>query len=340
MGRVRSAVSLAAAVALVAGWRGAAAEDQAPPDPAAEIAAATKEYERHLGFELRVSVRGPFVVRGDFEQADLDRVADVCARTLEHTRVVLGAEPAEILRPGAVRDGTGRYDATGRVEVFQFKREREYLAFLDKVLVRIRDETVDDRRLALMRRQRGFFVMTPRPIIAQHQGPGEVETVLAQAAHKTSHVLLLSWRNAGSWMPWWFLEGFAAWQEFGVLRESRVYCIEVDRPGAYAKAGTPEADEAAKARMEAAWKKRLRELVESGKARDLRVLARLPLNEIVLEDVIQSWGFVDWLARERKLRPFIVAYKEKREFDAACETSLGAPPAGVEQRWRAWVTAK
>ena len=321
----------------------AAAEEEgevAPRDPAAEIAAATADYERRLGFELKVSVNGPFVVRGDHEQAELERVSDACARTLEHTRVVLGADPAEILRPGLVRDGTGRYDATGRVEVFQFKREKEYLAFLDKVFLRIRDETVDDRRLALMRRQRGFFVMTPRPIIAQYQGPGELETVLAQAVHKTSHVLLLSWRQAGGWMPWWFLEGFAAWQEFGVLKESRVYCIEIDRPGGYAKTGTPEADEAAKARMEATWKKRLRELVDSEKARDLRVLSRLSLNEIVLEDVIQSWGVVDWLVRERKIRAFVLAYKEKRELDPTCEASLGAPAAGVEQRWRAWVLGK
>jgi hypothetical protein len=331
------ALAAAAAVLPAVGAPDGVAEDEGAvgrerPE-AVLLAEQTKEYGRRLGFEIRTSVRVPFVVRGDHDQQELDRVADACARTLELFRVTLAADPAEILKPAQKGEAA-------RLEVFVFRREKEYLAFVDQVLARIRDESVNDARLALLRRQRGFFIVTPRPMVVQYQGPSDMATVLSQAVHKTSHVLLLSHRRAGAWMPWWLLEGFATWQEFGVLRESRVYCIEVARPAEYTKPGTPEADEAAKARMEAAWKKRLRELVESGKARDLRVLARLPLNELVLEDVIQSWSFVDWLVRERRFPSFVGAYKEKREFDAACEAALGAPPAGVEQRWRTWATAK
>lgn len=306
--------------------RTVAAEEPAPAADTA-IAAETKELERRLGFALTAATNGPFVVRGDHDASELAQIADACARTLEHYRVVMAADPADVLRP--VRRGDAPL-----VEVFQFKREKEYLTYVDKVFARFRDDTVDDRRLALLRRQRGFFVLTPRPTVVQYQGPGELSTVLSQAVHKTSHVLLLSHRRAGAWMPWWFLEGFGAFQEFGVLRESRTYCLEVARPGDYAKAGTPEADEVAKARMESHWKKRARELLAGGKARDLRVLARLPLNELALEDVIQSWSVVDWLARERKLPAFVRAYKDRREFDAACTEALELPADGAEQRWR------
>jgi hypothetical protein len=317
------------AFALFLGSGSASAGDGNPDvaDPAALTSSRTREVGRRLGVELRTAVAGAFVVRGDEEQADLDRIAETCRLTFEHFRVAMGAEPSEILPPA-------RKGEVGQVEVYQFRREKEYHAFLDKVFDPMRDETVDDRRFALMRRQRGFFVLSPRPTLVQYRGPSEVSTTLSQAAHKTSHVLLLSHRKAGSWMPWWLLEGFAAWQEFGVLRESRVYCIEVERPGDYALPGTPGADEAAKARLESHWRKRLRQLVAGRSTKDLRVLAKAPLNELVLEDVIHAWGVVDWLARDRRLASFVRSYKEKRDFDAVCEAALGAPPAGVEERWR------
>lgn len=320
---------LAAAATAVAG----AVAPQAPAraDAAGDaIAAATKEYERRLGTTLRVATRGVFVVRGDHEQADLENLAEVSAATFDHYVRTMGCPAAEVVVPARKGDRP-------TIEVFQFVKEKEYLAFLDKVFARIRDDTVDDRRLALMRRQRGFFVMTPRPIVAQYQGPSVIETVRSQCVHKVSHVLLLGHRRAGAWMPWWLLEGFGAFQELAILKESRTYCIEVDRPGDYALPGTPEADEAAKARLESHWRRRAKELVDSRRQRDLGVLAKLSLNELVLDDVIQSWSVVDWLHRDRKLPAFVTAYKDRREFAATCEAVLGAPPAGVDERWKASV---
>lgn len=329
---VGSAAALALVVAAAPG-RVAAQDAQDPPaDPGAALAAATKDYERRLGTTLRSSARGRFVVRGDNEQPDLDGLAEVCRSTWDHYLGAMGCKEEDVLRPA-------RKGETPWVEVFQFVREKGYHDFIDKVVARVRDDTVDDKRLALMRRQRGMFVLTPRTIVAQYQGPSEMSTVRSQAVHKTSHVLLLSHRRAGAWMPWWFLEGVATWEEMAVLKESRTYCLEVERPGDYAKAGTPEADEAAKARLESAWRKRARELVAGRQARDLRVLAGLALNELKFEDVIQSWSIVDWMARSGKLPAFTLAYKEKREFSAACEAALGGPPADVEQRWQAAVLA-
>ena len=56
-------------------------------------------------------------------------------------------------------------------------------------------------------------------------------------------------------MPWWYLEGVATWQEIRLHGHNLTYCIEVARPGDYAKPGTPDADEAAKAQMAKAWRK-------------------------------------------------------------------------------------
>ena len=320
-------------VAAAAACRPASAQDAPAPgaaDDAAAVVERTKDYERRLGTTLRVAQRGVFVVRGDNEQADIENLAEVCSATLEHYAQSMSCRAEDVLKPATKGE-------TARVEVFQWKQEKAYLAFLDKVYSRLRDDTVDDRRLALMRRQRGFFVLTPRPIICQYQGPSEMSTVRSQAVHKTSHVLLLSHRKAGAWMPWWLLEGFGAWQEMAVLKESRTYCLEVERPGDYVKPGTPEADEAAKARMESAWRKKAREMVAAKSHRDLAVLARLSLNELVLEDVIQSWSVVDWIFRERKLATLVAHYKDQRDFAKTCELALGAPPAGVEERWKSWL---
>lgn len=333
----RAAAASVVLLAALAAAPSAVGGDPAP-DPAAEakaaedaaIAAATKDAERRMGTTLRVARRGPFVVRGDVEQPDLEHMAELALSTLDHYAGAMATEAGSVLR--APKRGE-----SARVEIWQFRQEREYLAFVDRVFSRVRDDTVDDRRLALLRRQRGFFVTSPRPIIAQYQGPSEMATCDSQAVHKTSHVLLLTHRPAGSWMPWWYLEGFAAWQEMAVLRESRTYCLEVDRPGDYAKPGTPEADEAAKARLEAAWRRRAKELLATKKARDLAALAKLSLNELTLEDVIQSWSVVDWIVRERKLVAFTTAYKDDRDFAKACEAALGGPPASVEARWGAWL---
>ena len=330
--------SAAALLALVAGPAAAQdagagpAGDAAAADAAdaALVAAATKDYERRLGKSLRVAQRGVFVVRGDHDQPDLDNIAEVCAATFDHYVQSMSCTADEVVKPA-------KKGERPHVEVFQFKQEKAYLDFLDKVFSRLRDDTVDDRRLALMRRQRGFFVVTPRPIVAQYMGPSDLATVRSQAVHKSSHVLLLSHRKAGAWMPWWFLEGVATWQEMAVLRESRTYCLEVERPGDYAAPGTPEADEAAKARLESAWRTKVRAMVAAKRHRDLSVLARLSLNELALEDVMQSWSVVDWLFRNRKLATLTAHYKDQREFAKTCELALEAPPAGVEERWKSWV---
>lgn len=328
----RAAVLLAAAVVcapLCAAAPSACAEaaDKAAADA---IDAATKDASRRLGFPLRVAVRGRFIVRGDSLQSDLDILAESCRSTFEHYVDVMGCEPDDVVKPA--RKGEPAW-----VEVFQFEREKGYLDYLDKVYSRVRDDTVDDRRFALMHRQRGMFVLTPHPIIAQYRGPSDTSTVRSQVVHKTSHVLLLSHRKAGAWMPWWFLEGFATWQEMAVLKESRTYCLEVERPGDYAKAGTPEADEAAKARMADTWRKKVREMVAARRHRDLAALAKLSLNELTFDDVMQSWSVVDWIFRQKRLPQFVKAYKDEREFAAACEAAIGPPPAGVEERWRKWV---
>jgi hypothetical protein len=323
---------LAAALACAASGGAPAAAQDAPADDAAAVAAASKEYDRRLGTTLRVARRGAFVVRGDHDQAELDNLAEVAARTLESYARTMGCSEADVLTP--TRKGERLL-----VEVFQFQREKAYLEFLDKVFSRIRDDTVDDRRLALMRRQRGFFVLTPRPMVVQYQGPSVLDTVRSQVVHKTSHVLLLAHRRAGAWMPWWLLEGFAVRQEMDVLGETRTYCLEVDRPGDYARPGTPEADEAEKARLEEHWRRRAKELADGKKARDLVVLARLSLNELVLDDVVQSWSVVDWLHRSGRLPAFVLASKEHRELPATCRAALGWEPSETDARWRAHAAA-
>jgi len=324
---------LAAAGALLGPWGGASAEDQAGFRDQA-IDRRTQEVETRLGTELETAPVGHFVVRGDHDVRELAQMADVAERTLQHFARVLGAEPEEVLPPP--RRGGYRW-----VDVYQFRQEKGYLAFLDRVFDPLRDETVDDRRFKLMRRQRGFFVVTPRKMLVQYQGPGEFSTCLGSVVHKTSHLLMLTWQESGTWMPWWYLEGFAAWQELAILRRSDTYCLEVSEPGGYAKpGGTPEADEAAKARQEQAWRSKVSAMVRARDDKDFLQLGRMSLNELVLEDVIQSWSVVDWIESQKRLRSFTLAYKAEREIGLACEKGLGMDVAAAHQAWRRWVLAR
>ena len=135
---------------------------------------------------------------------------------------------------------------------------------------------------------------------------------------------------------WWLLEGFATWQELTIFGESRTYCVEVARPDGYDKAGTPDADLAAKARMEDLWRAKVKAMIRDGKNVDLGVLSRRGLNELSFDDVMQCWSIVDWLAKTGKLPTFLVASKEKKDLDPTCTAALGMSLAGTEQAWLAW----
>jgi hypothetical protein len=269
------------------------------------------------------------VVRGDHPLPELKRMAEAAEKTARHFLATFQCRPEDAL-PG------DRYGPQ-RIEIFQFWKEEGYLAFIDKALTRLRDETVDDARLAFMRRQRGFWIVSPRALMAQYQGPSDIATSISNACHKTSHVLLTGWKPAGAFVPWWLYEGLASWQEFAVLGETRTYCIDLARPDDYARAGTPEADEAAKAKTEQGWRAKVKSLVGKRAEKDLGVLAKMALNEIVLVDVQQSWSVVDWLSRTGKLKDFVEAYKESRDLDAACRKCVDAPTSGAHEVWRQWV---
>lgn len=310
-----------------------------PPPPApqavsnetgdAPVDARSKEYERWLQTPLAVALTDLTVVRGDHPLDELKRLADAAEKTARHFCSTVGCQPVNALREG-------RY-GPGRVEIFQFWKEDGYLGFCDKVLSRIRDTTVDDARLALMRRQRGFWIMTPRMLMAQYQGPSDLVTSISAAVHKTSHVMLTGWKPSGSFMPWWLYEGFASWQEFAVLGETRTYCLDLARPADYSRAGTPDADEEAKARREDGWRARVKQMVARRDEKDLARLAKMSLNELTLPEVQQSWSVVDWLHQTAHLKEFMAAYKDTRDLDAACRQVLAVPAAGAHDAWRSWV---
>jgi len=295
----------------------------------APVDARTKEYQRWLEFPLATAPAELVVVRGDHPIEELKRMAEAADKTARHFLQTFECQPADALR--------GDRYGPARIEILQFWKEDGYLAFCDKVLARIRDETVDDARLAFMKRQRGFWIVSPRALTAQYQGPSDLVTSISGACHKVSHILLAGYKPSGAFVPWWLYEGFASWQEFAILGETRTYCIDIARPADYGRAGTPEADEAAKARTEQGWRAKVKALVGKRNEKELASLGKMSLNEIVLVDVQQAWSVVDWLWRTGKLKDFVEAYKETRDLNAACTKVLEAPASGAHEAWRQWV---
>ncbi len=295
------------------------------------VDAQTARVESALGFDIRVALHKNMVVRGDLSLRDLGRIAEAGQLTLENFAKTFGAKLSDIVPK------RGRKDPYRRIEVYQFKLEAGYVRYVDKVLKRMRDETVSDQLLALMRRQKGFWILSPHAVMAQYQGAGHLATSISNVSHKLSHTLLLLWEPAGTWRPWWFLEGFAAWQEIRITGDNRTYCLELARPGEYAKKGTPDADEAAKAKTEEIWRAKVKAMVRGNAERQLTLLGKRSLNEIVFEDVIQSWSVVDWLETEGVLKPFTLAYKEHRTLDKAFEEVLEISIPAAHDQWRKWV---
>jgi hypothetical protein len=285
-----------------------------------------------MNAKLAAAARTNAWVFGDHPQQELSEVAQAVQETVEDFIDVFGCDIDAVL--------PGRYAGKpGQFYVFQFEQEPAYLKFIEKVFDRMRDETVNDERLALMRRQKGFWIMTPRPLMARYRGPSTQATICANASHQASHALLLMYQPAGGWMPWWLLEGVATWQEIRLRGHNLTYCIEVARPDDYAKEGTPDADEMAKAKTAERWRRDVKKRVRGRDDKDFEALARMSLNEIILEDVQQSWSVVDWLDRQGKLVKFVAAYKEYRTLEGAFRHALDTDPVLAHQTWREWVKA-
>lgn len=292
-----------------------------------------EEAERFAG-PMRVKLDAaarPFAwVFGDHPQHELSQVAEAVQQTVDDFCDVFECEPEEVL--------PGRYaNQPGQFYCFQFQQEPAYLRFVDKVFDRMRDESVNDERLKLIKRQKGFWIMTPRPLMARYRGPGTQQTIVSNASHQASHALLLMWMPAGDWMPWWLLEGVATWQEIRLTGHNLTYCLEVARPDDYVDEGTPDADELAKAKIAEKWRRHVKRLVRSGDDKNLATLAKLSLNEILFADVQQSWSVVDWLDRKGELKRFVIAYKNARTIDGAFRDAMDMEVEQAYQEWRAWV---
>ena len=281
------------------------------------------------GIAFNAAARPRVHAFGDMKPPELSRLAEAMQRTYDDYCARMGCtEEAPLERSDA-----------GELTLVQFREEPQYLRFIDRVFDRIRDETVDDRRLKLMRRQQGFWVLTPRPIVVRYRGPSVIEGLVSNASHQASHSLLLLHDAEGGWMPWWLLEGFAVWQEIRLTGHALTYCINVSEPGDYAKAGTPEANEAAKAKLQKAWRAKVRGRVAARDERGLTALGKASLNELELPDVQEAWSVVEWLAARSLLADFVTAYKREKTLEATCQLVFKKTTDGVHEDWRTWVLA-
>ena len=306
-------------------------DDTDPGDPKA---ADTKRYQEQMGRKLNVVAKSRVLVRGDHPHDELQQVADAAEMTVLHFIETFECDVKTFLRD---KEGYA-----GRVEVFQFRQEKAYLKFMDKVYDRLRDRrTVNDERFKMMRRNRGFWVVQPSPLIGGYRGPSPQETCPSNVSHKVSHILLELYENRYWKRPWWLYEGLATWQEMQVTGKSLTYCLEPAGPGAYAHEGTPDADELAKAQTAKAWMAHAQKLVKKRDERELAVLGRLSLNELARDEVIQSWAVVEWIYRKGKLKEFVKTLKGNgQDLDKALTDVMGFGTAAAHEKWRAWVLSQ
>jgi hypothetical protein len=292
----------------------------------------TKRFEEKLERKLNVVSKPHVLIRGDHDHDELQTAADSAEMTVLHFEETFECDASKIL--------PGRSGYAGLIEVWQFRQEKGYLQFMDRIFDEQRDrKVIDDERFKMMRQNRGFWNTTPEGRIGGYQGPSPIEGVVANVSHKTSHVLLDLWKNKHWKRPWWLYEGLATWQEMQITGVSRTYCLEPATPGDYSREGTGEADELAKAQTAKLWLEHIRKKVKARDERDLKVLGRLGLNELNRDEVIQAWSVVDWLASRRKLKAFVEALKDDQDLDAALKSTLELDTAAAHEKWREWVLA-
>jgi hypothetical protein len=159
--------------------------------------------------------------------------------------------------------------------------------------------------------------------------------VKASVMHKVSHVLLMRYRYASGFYPWWLIEGLGTYQEIAALGTCDTYCVT--------EGGYGVAEDTTKTKW--AGLSRWREIAKSQvvQLQDLSFvdLSKAGLNSLDYRDLAKCWSLVEWMiARHRDaFLKLVEEIKKKTPFPDAVKAAFGMSPDEVDRKWRDYVRA-
>jgi len=281
------------------------------------------------GVPLTLEETPHFQVATVYAQAETKKLALAAEAGWSEFATVFGVKPEERLLDTLFAK-TPQAEP-GRCRVVVLEREPQYQKFLDAFL-RLQPEAkklLSPERIALMRRQKGFYMVDPDCWVVGYQFPNPQEQMRNNVVHKASHVLLMRWRYTGTRPGWWLLEGFAEFQEVNQFGKCDVYCITAGH-----------GDPAGEAKwVGESWKAVAKRLAATRGDRGLKDLAFAALNDLTPYDLVKSWSVVHYLVAldREKFARLVHDLKKGVEPDAAFRGVYGAEMKEMDDRWREYV---
>jgi hypothetical protein len=280
------------------------------------------------GVPLTVAMSERFSVASYYNQADTDQILADAEKAYGEFAALYGVKPGDRM----FDDPFNRRKARCTVVVLQ--KEPQYQKFLDGLLRFHADlaKVLRPERVALMRKQKGFYLVDPDCWIVGYEFPFPKEQMRHTVVHKLSHVMLVRCTpfKGMNWLGWWLLEGLGEMQEVGAFGTCQVYC---------ATTGYGEKPPDAKAIGES-WKAEVKKMVVSGGDRRLQDVVVMGLNDLEPWDLVKCWSFVHFLASldQEKLRALTLLLKSgKVPASEAFQKVYDASLDQMDTRWREFV---
>jgi hypothetical protein len=290
-----------------------------------------RKFEDHYGkimkLDVKVAFTEHFMAVGPFEEAELTAICVGAEQVYVQFLQIFGLHPKTNLFKGSEEDS----DRT-RCHIVYSKLALHYTHVVDAFCERY-PQDMPPSRANLMKQQKGFYFVYPSCYIVGFMFPNTFDQVRASVMHKTSHALVMRYKYASGFFPWWLIEGLGTYQEICAIGRCDTYCITERGYGA------PEGDANQKWAGMNEWKQLVKSQVVGMGDKSLIALSRNGLNELDFRDLAKCWSLMEWLIAKRreKFVALVDKLKVKTDFRKAVEDVFGITAEQLDKEWRDYV---
>ena len=289
-------------------------------------------YKEMMGIDVEVAFSPHFAAVGPFSPAELASICAGAEQVYTEFLQIFGLGPGTSLFSGAEEDSD-----RSRCHLVYAQKPIDYARFVEAFAEKYPVNMPPDRA-RLVKTTKGFYEVYPSCTIVGYMFPNTFEQVRASVMHKASHVLLMRYKYASGFYPWWLIEGLGTYQEINAIGRCDTYCITEK-----GYAVSPDQNGGANQKWSgmSEWKQVVKMQVAGRGDKGLIRLGRMGLNELDYRDLAKCWSLCEWLIKQdrEKFVALVEKLKARVDIQKATVAVFGKPPEQIDKEWREYVRA-